>query len=806
MDEGRPMSAGEVAEQIRRLTLEVRRTKTLDAMRPLFYEADRAARNFPDDVEIQSLLQQFKQVVAAHGAAIQQGMTGQAPASGAAPGATQPTPAPGTMRSQQIPTRDVGAAVRTPSGELPIHPAVTGPPPEPARPTPPAKPVSKSYPAIKTVAGKKRPSKAPVIAAAAAAGVLAAGLIFYILLKKEPGGGTREIAVDFVTNPPGASIRVDHQLKGNSNCKVSLEPGEHKLEAVLDGYEPHVATIMVSEGQPAEVKIDLVARPQTVRFFTDLRTGSVVLDGQPAGELQDGQIVLESVRPGAHTVAVRGGACEVSFPFTLTPGKAPELTGPISAKNILAVVFSNFGGNVFARTSSPPIQIHLDGRSSGQIGPDGLTMSEVAPGDHEVQIGGAGTQQKMVVSFGAAPTLTAFLKLDQDAGTLVVVTGENDAVVLLNGKPMSRKTRDGQLRIPLLPVRQYTVKVQKDGYEAVAEQNVAIRKGEESRVVFQLRPVPQLAALRIRGGAAGTTVILDQTQIGTIGADGTLAHSGINPGDHTIELRRDKHQPKRLQRRFAAGEALELSDADAALEKLPGVVRVTVSPPNSTVSVRRPGQRQGRQTQENPITLADGQWIVTATHPELGEKSATVTVSAGETTSVDLALSKETRPAPPVKLGMEAWEQPGAWQRDGSWLARQGGEFVPFGASPTHGTFVFTATMLKGKRLYWFVNRTDARNYLLMELERREYSRSLVTNGRSKEMVKKKHGLEDENIYTLSVEITPGSLVTRVYAGGIWRELDSWQTQEMNLTQGKFGFRIPGSDRLGLSNFSFVGK
>ena len=563
MDEERPLSAGEVAEEIRRLTVEVRRAKTLDAMRPLFYQADRAAKAYPYDPEIQSLLQQFKQVVANHGASIQQGMTGQASVSGPAQGTLQSPAAPGAMRSQQLPARDTGTAVRTPSGELPVPPAMPKGPgiaPEPPRATPPAKPVSKSHPTLKAVPASKGRPRIPWIAGAAAVGFLAAGVVLYFLLGKESGAGAGQIAVDFVTNPPGASIRVDHQLRGHSNCNVPLEPGEHKLEAVLDGYEPYVATIMVSVDQP-EVKIDLVARPQTVRFFTDLRTGSVELDGRPAGDLQDGQIILESVSPGAHTVLVKGGSSEVAFPFALAPGKAPELTGPISAKNILAVVFSNFGGKVFARTSAPPIQVNLDGRGAGQIGQDGLTMSDVSPGDHEVQIGSGGTQQKVVVSFGAAPTLNAFLKLDQDAGTLVVVTGENDVTVLLNGKPMNRKTRDGQLRIPLLPVRQYTVRVQKDGYEAVTEQNVAIRKGEEARVVFRLHPVPQMAAIRIRGGAAGTTVILDQTQIGAVGADGSFAHSGISPGEHMIELRRDKHQPKRLQRRFGAGESLELSDA-----------------------------------------------------------------------------------------------------------------------------------------------------------------------------------------------------------------------------------------------------
>jgi len=56
----------------------------------------------------------------------------------------------------------------------------------------------------------------------------------------------------------------------------------------------------------------------------------------------------------------------------------------------------------------------------------------------------------MSESFGAAPMLTAFLKTDVNAGTLIVSTGQDGVRVFLNGKEYRRLTSHGQLRVPIL--------------------------------------------------------------------------------------------------------------------------------------------------------------------------------------------------------------------------------------------------------------------------------------------------------------------------------------------------------------------
>jgi hypothetical protein len=827
MDEQRHKSAHDVVEEIQRLNDAVKRARTMEELRPLFYEGGRLAGLYPDDPFIQSLHAEFKQAVAERGSAIQRGLIAPAPGEETSP------PAPeSTFPELSVPpsVRDVSAAVRTPSGEMPAPPDARDVPPAQDTPASPTigSPVAKAP--LPTGIGRhvgpqrgrppsgphaaqgtgKPSGKLPYLVAGFAAVLLV--VLAAIGLKLWTGGGggrAGTIPVLFETTPPGAPIRVDHQLRCQSNCTVDLEPGEHKLEVILDGYEPHISTILVGEDGLNEVRVVLTPRPQTVRFFTDLSSGVVTLDGEEAGALQDGQLILDSVPPGDHEVTVKGGGSEVAFSFRLTPGKPPELTSPIQARNVLGVVFANAGDTAVARSSKVPLAVAVGGSNMGEIGPDGLVLTGLSPGSHEVRLGSGSDQQKIVAQFGPAPTLTAFLKLDINAGTLVVVTEENDVEVSLNGRPLRGGTRDGMRRIAGLPVADYTVSVSKPGYEAPPPQQVAVRKGEETRVEFRLKPIPQMATLRIRGGLAGTQVLLDSTPIGAVQSDGTFSNAAIPPGTHTIELRRDRHQSRRIQKQFSAGHIVELTEADVALEKLPGLIRLSLHPPDSTVMVRRPNQQESRVVKENPFTLPEGQWVIVASATNHMERSATVNVQAGESISLELSLPSIVVEQRPKSFGMESWAQADTWVSEGQWLVKRGGELVPYEISPVNGTFVFTATMLRGRRLMWVVNMRDPRNYVLMEMDRDEFKRKLVSDGRSKELYKRRHNLGDggdRSIYTISVDIRPDALIQRAFKGGSWIELDNWQNPGMNLSGGKFGFLVPSNDRLGVSNFTYTAR
>jgi hypothetical protein len=541
-----------------------------------------------------------------------------------------------------------------------------------------------------------------------------------------------------------------------------------------------------------------------VALLTDLRTGSVLLDEKPAGDLQDGQLVLEKIPVGTHTVKISGKTGEAAFQFRVIPGVLPAVDGPVTTRNLLAVLVASSESAVRVY-SSTPTKLAVDGSPAGEIVPGGTDLKSFSVGDHEISLGEGKDVRKVVFHATAVPTLTAFLKLDLNAGTLLVVAGEDDVKVILSGQEYWRRTKDRQLRIPFLPAGTYAVRVSKAGYENPPQQNAQIRKGEETRVAFTLRPIPVFAALRIRDGLPGTAVFLDQEKLGSVGDDRTFSAGSIKPGDHTLELRRNGHAPRRIQKQFRAGETVLLAGSELGLERLPGTLRLNVAPADSHLSIRYPNESQTRPIHEQVLSLPEGSYTVSASAPGFTGRSATVQVMAGESVTADVRLTREKagRVASQT-LGMADWEEPAAWVREGQYFARKGGNVVLFRATPVSGVLTFMVAPLKGKRLQWVLNYVDQKNYALFQIDKKNFYRKDVVNGKTFDLSKIPHNLGDEGPYNFQIDIAAGALVHRAQSGGRSVVLDNWAQPARNFTYGKFGFLIQGNDKIGLANFGFT--
>ncbi len=373
----------------------------------------------------------------------------------------------------------------------------------------------------------------------------------------------------------------------------------------------------------------------------------------------------------------------------------------------------------------------------------------------ELVVGEGKDQKNVKESYGPAPALTAFFKSDQNIGTLIVATGEDDARVFLNGKEYARHTAKGQVRIPAIgPV---TVRVIKDGFEPSQQQAGEVKKGAELRMEFKLKPVAEMVSLQIRGGTAGAEVLVDGLRAGLVGSDGSY-NSTVAPGDHTIELRKDGFTPKRLQRSFRAGQPVTISGADAVL------------------------------VAERPTTPA-----------------APERVTIGSNTP---AAPKPTAPA--LRAGtMEDWESNGLWrQEDGAYVHR-GAAWIPY-KLPAKGTFTFTVQLQKGGNIFrsgrirWGVNYVDAKNYALYEVDNKNFWAKVIENGKTFERTKAPHGIDSKDkSFTIQVEVMPDHVTTRIQRNGQWVQLDSWAEGGRNFSDGKFGFIIQGEDQIAISDFHF---
>ena len=382
-----------------------------------------------------------------------------------------------------------------------------------------------------------------------------------------------------------------------------------------------------------------------------------------------------------------------------------------------------------------------------------------------------------------------------NVGTLVVVTGQDGAKVLVNGKLQGQLTQGGQLRLPNLELKDYAIQVSKSGFQDPPQQKIRIRKGEEAKLTFNLQPQLRLASLTIQGGAPGTMVLVDQNPVGTIQADGTLSVATVNPGDHVVELRKDRFKPRQFKKQFVVGGTVTLAGADAALEAVPGELKITFSPADARVAVVK-GDLLKMVSSGVPLSLAGGTYTLTARTSDGLTRSGTVEVVGGQLKTVDLPLAPG---------GMSKWDNPGAWKSERDAFVRKGGDFVLYGADPASGTFVFSAMLTKGHQLQWVLNYTDSRNYVLVQMDESTFYRSVIRNGQKTDEVKVPAKNDKKSFHTLRIRVSPTEIVQQMKQGDTWTMLDRWTQPGANLGLGKFGFYLPGDDQMAVSGFAHYG-
>ena len=613
------------------------------------------------------------------------------------------------------------------------------------------------------------------------------------------------VRVQVRTLPPGAVIQVNGKIRGTSNFLLEDKPGTYQIEAILDGYQPASATAQLKQGAAAPIELMLAPLPQTVRLITDFNDAKVGLDDQEPRAAQDGQVAFDAVPPGKHSLKLLSRLGQAQLDFVLAPGAVPQLDAAPVVKNTSALMLGAFGGQARVYTTLSPAKVLLDGAPAGDAADSGLQLPNLTPGTHEIAIVSGQTQLKRVVEVGKAPELSAFFQSDQNIGTIVVLAGEDGADVFVDGKKYRNQTsRGGQLRIPR-PPKEYHIKVAKQGFQDVPEQTVQIAKGEEKKLVFQLVPLPTTARLTLHC-TPEAEVLIDQSAAGTVGADGAFQVSNLSPGEHTIELRKQRQRSQPIRRAFVAGQTVSVADNEVVLRGGNGTLRVSVTPAGASVTVARSG-RPPQPLAGGSIELEEGTYTVAAHESGYIDRSQQVQVTGGQVMTITLALTREKQK--PVAMGMEGWEEPGAWTQDGNSSVRHGGGFVLYKPVGKPGTFEFTLQLLRGKTLEWFAGYADAKNYVLFRMDKDTFHRIQVVNGKRNELFKKNHGLklkEKEMAAGLRVEVASGLLVTSALDGTQWVVLDSWSAPDFNFTERRFGLLIEGKDEVRLSDFKFAAR
>ncbi|HVO99862.1 MAG TPA: PEGA domain-containing protein [Bryobacteraceae bacterium] len=790
-------------EELKRLDQQVGLVASLEALKPIYYRLDEIAKKYPNDFEVQLVVGDIKQHLVNRGTKLKEQEATIAtspvesvaapppipdplqssrpkivippvPAPTAAPPPVpqppmpevQPPPAPvpppmappGPMASGQFapPPMPTSAFPATGPQAVPPIPPVGPPPMQPPVSVvpPPQKP-----PAQKPVAWKK----ALVFGAILGLVVALAGIAFLVNLARKRNKAPEPAAaiqVQVATTPPGAAIKVNGEDKCTSPCSIPLPAGDYQITALLAGYEPGAGGVNVpATGVPPAVNLTLEASPQPMRVLAEGLDGAkVIMDDQPAGEVQQGQFVVEKVKPGPHTVKITGKTGEATFAFETADAKLPNVTGA-TGKNLITVALASFGNAAHLATSVGPLKLTLNGQPQGDASPTGVDLQGFQPGPAEIAVGEGATLKTLQETFGPNPSLTVFIRSDKpgppapgDYGAVLVVTGEDEAHVFINNREQPKHTARGQLRIPVMPGR-VNVRVSKDGFTAPPAQTVNVVKGADARVEFKMQKIETTKMAPIAPPAPVTPAVTT------------------------------------------------------------GTVRIARSTGGATTTYKRDNDAQVHTLNGTQVDLAPGNYIFTSHAPGYVERTEHVQVAAGGQVSIDLTLTSARATAAPAARvgGMADWEDPSGWTRDGDAWVHKGGNFVPY-KLPAKGTYTFTVQLIKGGNIFrgghirWYVDYVDPKNYGLFEIDKKTFWAKSVTNGKNKDREKTQHGLENQKTFTIQVDVAPEHVVTRLKNGDTWITLDSWTEAGRNFSDGKFGFYIPGNDEIGITEFRFQPK
>jgi hypothetical protein len=787
-------------EELKQLDATIQRVNDLADLKPIFYRLEEVGKQPLQDFECQLMLADVKQKLVNKGRMLKEmagtssggpfefRQTGSQPASTG--GALKTPPPPPPMASpthtgkMQLPTVQMPSTLPPPAA-----PAVGSGAPPPGAPAVPWK-------------------RAILLGGVGGAILAVAGIAVLVQMARKknvaPPPPANTVSVDVVTTPPGAAVKVNGEVKCTAPCKADLAPGTYQFTALLEGYEPAVSSVSVVAGTPVSVNLALDPQSQTLRLLTELPGGKVTLDDKPAGDLQDGQLILDRLTPGVHNIRVAGPTGEASFTVTLGPAKAPEVGEGIRTRDVLAVLVSTFANQAKVYTSGTS-KVVMDAKPQGDAGPKGLELKDYEPGVHELVV----ADKKMTESFGPAPMLTVFLKSDQNIGTLIVAADQEDAAVFVNDKEQKTKVKRGLFRM-MMPPGPVKVRVAKDGFEPVAVASANIKKGEETRVEFKLKALPQVAKLELRGALPGTQVFLDGRAVGTVAPDGTLSAGGIQPGEHALELRREGFKAAQLRRAFRPNDTVTLSGADVQLVSAMGTLRLIKNPPEAQVSWRRADEQTAHPVTGTQLELPAGSYVVQARAAGYADRTQNVQLGSGETRTVDIQLQKvQTQPA--AKAGTIAdFDDPNRWRQDGNTYRLSGGaRYVLYSITPARGVFSFTVQKTRAsgafgtnRKIKWVVNFRDDRNYSLFELDQKSLVVKDVVNGRSTEKGKYPHETKD-NAFTVQIEIAPDRVLHRIKEGDDWTVLDSWAEPGKGFSEGKFGFVMEGGE-IAISDFRFT--
>jgi|GEM_PF-7111412 len=311
--------------------------------------------------------------------------------------------------------------------------------------------------------------------------------------EKEKGPGGLKLLLHVVTDPPGASVKVNGELKGETGADGLLVPwATGKMVIEKQDYEPEVRNYSrPPRGQETEIFVKLKSTLVSVVLKTDPTGSRISVDGQYRGETPPSGLRLP-LRPGKRRLLIEHKdyiAKDEFFDFRrvdgdqhlaiklvpkpIPPEEATNLPVPVSPYRGLLVATAAFFGVVIALgailwwtgmltprsaltvLTDPPsgVQVFLRGSLVGSTSDGKLVLPRIPTGKADLQFKKPNYQdQTQTVEVRKDYSNEVRVKLHLAFGDLLLSTDPGGVSVKINGAEKGTTNTDGKLLVKQLPV------------------------------------------------------------------------------------------------------------------------------------------------------------------------------------------------------------------------------------------------------------------------------------------------------------------------------------------------------------------
>jgi hypothetical protein len=252
----------------------------------------------------------------------------------------------------------------------------------------------------------KRLSLAALLLVALAGGGMFAGQ--YFTSPTPIGASVGTLVVD--SNPPGAQVVVDGQVRGTTPVNLTLKAGAHTLELRGAG-EPRVIPLMVAAGAQVSQYIELPKTgfsPGQLQVRSEPAGARISIDGQPRGVAP---MTIGDLEPGEHEVVLESDLGSVRQTVTVEAGTTASLVVPLAAPT---------GAPLSGWVSvSAPVEVQLfeGGRLLGTSRSERIM---VGAGRHQIEVVNESLSYRAVRDVNVAPGRVASIAIEMPKGTMAL--------------------------------------------------------------------------------------------------------------------------------------------------------------------------------------------------------------------------------------------------------------------------------------------------------------------------------------------------------------------------------------------------